>query len=659
MKLTLVFIVIGIPIVVGMMILFFFISYGDYLLESNDHLFSNGKKVDPEVSELIKKAPSAESFPDADVIYILDESVEEIFSDGRYKETVHMVYKIVSEEGKDYGDCEIGYDSRTEEIHLLHARSISPDGEILPVRKNALEVVTPYSDFPEYSDYQELVFSLPGIEIGSIIDYKYAKEVEPTIKGVFASRFFFQSYNPIFLSRYKLIVPQDMNVNHLFINPSKYTNSSPITSFKSGRKIYSWESRNSPQILDEEFMPPLEEVAPNVLVTNMDSWDQFFQWWQNEIERKIKVDQAMTQKVEELTKNVEGFDEKVKALFDYVKREIRYVYVDLGTSGYTPASANEIFTNKYGDCKDQSTLLISMLKAAGIPAYYVLIPTRNMGDLIKDFPYPWQFDHCIVAVDRGDSYHYLDPTAEDYCFDYLPGGNQDRGVVIFKDDNPIFAKTPLAEPKKNAFLTQHRLQIKSDGSMKAEVEYKSVGSTEAYMRSIFIDSNPTETRELFEKTIYKFSPGANLLDYSHSNPLDFNNRFTTTFKYRVDDYCNKAGNLLIFQLPVQFGSCLTAEKEMRRYPIFHNSLYSSNDVVEFNIPKGYEVYHLPERVDLKNPFFEFHSSYELQGTSVLYQEEFLENAVKIAAEDYAYYRQSCQKADKSRERYVVFRKNNQ
>ena len=42
-----------------------------------------------------------------------------------------------------------------------------------------------------------------------------------------------------------------------------------------------------------------------------------------------------------------------------------------GIGGWQANHAADIFRNRYGDCKDKTTLLIAMLHVAGIDAYYV------------------------------------------------------------------------------------------------------------------------------------------------------------------------------------------------------------------------------------------------------------------------------------------------
>ena len=88
--------------------------------------------INDEVTQLIRNVPGAESYPDAGIIYILDEDIVEVFEDGRCKETVHEVFKILQDRGKDSGNIKIGYNSGTETASIIYARTITPEGRIIP-----------------------------------------------------------------------------------------------------------------------------------------------------------------------------------------------------------------------------------------------------------------------------------------------------------------------------------------------------------------------------------------------------------------------------------------------------------------------------------------------------------------------------------------------
>jgi hypothetical protein len=86
-----------------------------------------------------------------------------------------------------------------------------------------------------------------------------------------------------------------------------------------------------------------------------------------------------------------------------------------------------------------------------------------------------------------------------------------------------------------------------------------------------------------------------------------------------------------------------------------NNSYSK-DEVEFNVPEGYEVHYLPELVEIKNPYFEFRSSYRQEGQKISYQGELTRNAIRIAPAEYTSYQKYCSGMEKSFDRSVLFKK---
>jgi hypothetical protein len=262
-----------------------------------------------------------------------------------------------------------------------------------------------------------------------------------------------------------------------------------------------------------------------------------------------------------------------------------------------------------------------------------------------------------VSVKRENGYHFLDPTAETYTFDYLPESDQHRGVIIFEGLESIFGKTPLSKPEEDAVLYHDQIKIMPDGSIELDTNKHFSGSEEAYYRYKLIDSRPTEIKEAFEEEVYGLFPGAKLMKYAHSDPLDFKKRLEIRLKYHATDYCKKAGDILIFRIPdLDIGDwCWEAGKEERRYPVLHSSKSYRKHEVEFNIPEGYDVYYLPGKIEMNNPYFEYKSSYRTNGQKIYYQAELSETAVQIPAEEYDDYRNSCEVKDKSHKRYVLFK----
>jgi transglutaminase-like putative cysteine protease len=103
----------------------------------------------------------------------------------------------------------------------------------------------------------------------------------------------------------------------------------------------------------------------------------------------------------------------------YVQREIRYLSVSIGEGGYVPRPIEDICSRRFGDCKDVSRLLTTMLRGLGIDATPALVNTR-VGDALDQNLPGVHFDHCIVRARLDGNTYWLDGTFGEQ------GGDLDR-----------------------------------------------------------------------------------------------------------------------------------------------------------------------------------------------------------------------------------------
>ncbi len=126
--------------------------------------------------------------------------------------------------------------------------------------------------------------------------------------------------------------------------------------------------------------------------------------WQGQLEEhRYDPSPEITAKVQELAAGVPDFYTKLSRITSFIQENIRYFIVERGIGGWQPHYAADIFRNRYGDCKDKTTILISMLKAAGISAHSLTVDHRRG---LVDPAAPSRFsDHMIAAIElpNGDN----------------------------------------------------------------------------------------------------------------------------------------------------------------------------------------------------------------------------------------------------------------
>jgi transglutaminase-like putative cysteine protease len=122
-------------------------------------------------------------------------------------------------------------------------------------------------------------------------------------------------------------------------------------------------------------------------------------------------------------------EDTVKTIFGYVADSVSYVPLEIGRGGFDPHSCGLIIKRRYGDCKDQSVLLKSLLGAVGIEASLALVYTGRYPDAGSVHPWPAIFDHAVVVVDDQDGELILDPSDPLSAVGTLPPGLRDRAYL--------------------------------------------------------------------------------------------------------------------------------------------------------------------------------------------------------------------------------------
>jgi transglutaminase-like putative cysteine protease len=187
-------------------------------------------------------------------------------------------------------------------------------------------------------------------------------------------------------------------------------------------------------------------------VSSVEGWDRIGAWYADLAEGRADPGPYLKARAEKLVAGAASRREKVKRLYDFVSKGIRYEDLNFQYSAQVPQWAESVLDDNYGDCKDKSALLIALLRAAGIEAHFCLSDTTYKGD--KAFLPSTRFNHAIVAVPGGaDGYAeealLLDPTAEFYTFlefpDALAGTHYlvatEKGAALKKVGTPRGAAT--------------------------------------------------------------------------------------------------------------------------------------------------------------------------------------------------------------------------
>ena len=174
--------------------------------------------------------------------------------------------------------------------------------------------------------------------------------------------------------------------------------------------IYEWklDSVKPKRILDN--LPSWYDPYSIILVSEYKSWKEVNDWALNLFPFPNDISRELQNKIQEIRAQNPTPERQILAALRFVQDDIRYLGIEMGESSHKPGNPNKIFSQRFGDCKDKSYLLCTILRSMGIQAFPVLINTVYKKTITEWLPSTAAFDHMTVQVQLNDKKYWFDPT---------------------------------------------------------------------------------------------------------------------------------------------------------------------------------------------------------------------------------------------------------
>jgi hypothetical protein len=227
-----------------------------------------------------------------------------------------------------------------------------------------------------------------------------------------------------------------------------------------------------------------DDFVPAILSSSERNWSKVDAWsWQ-----KVAPTIAVSPRIKAIVAsfkldNKATREEKIRAVYAYMQHHIRYVFAHLERGGYDPHSTEDILNNRYGDCKDQTILTLSLLKALGLEAYPALVQTPSSG--LSDGRSPrLMFDHMIVWVPAtaNEDPLWLDTTGDRVLFPGIGAHLHKQPALIINGKGGDFVTIDLAK-EPNSAQVDLRYSLDNQNHLIVDAQLSFNGSFEQYMRN--------------------------------------------------------------------------------------------------------------------------------------------------------------------------------
>ena len=578
----------------------------------------------------------------ADAVQLYSETDVTVVSADKIRTHVRQAYKILRPGGRQLGNVYVYSNSHTK-ITSLRGWCIPAQGKDYQVTdKDAVDQAPMSVRGYElmYEDVKRRWIRIPAPDPGNIIGYEYETEEQPFF---LEDSWKFQEANPARESHYSLQLPEAWEFKAAWINHSE------VVPTKTGANQWQWTVTNVNEIEPEVDMPPVEGIAAQMVVSffppggapqhnEFASWDEMGKWYSGLVEERDRASEPIRQEVAQLTGSKSTQLEKMRALAEFMQSDVRYVAIELGLGGWQPHAAPDVFSNRYGDCKDKTTLLISMLREIGVDAYYVIINASR--DAVRgDMPAHNGFNHAITAIKLPENLRdpslvatvehpqlgrilFFDPTDELTPLGSIRGQLQANYGLLVSPRGGELVRLPVQPPPLNSIQRTGKLWLDASGKLTGEVQERRLGGRAWAVRvAMRMATKESDKMKPVESLLADSLGTFQITQYVLTNlderqlPLGFD------YSFNAPDYAQNTSNMLLFR-PRVLGTesrGLLETDEPRRFAIEFDSAAEDSDSFDFTLPAGYEVVDIPPPVDADFDFASYHSKIAVSGNILEYR----------------------------------------
>jgi transglutaminase-like putative cysteine protease len=519
-----------------------------------------------------------------------------------------------------------------------------------------------------YDDSKSLNFILPNLKKGSKSVIKYSEKVK---NPRFLSPFYFGNFSPIIKN--KITIVADKNIDLSF---KEFNTDTLDINFKKVAKrntnIYTWESKNIDEYEFESNTPSYKTIFPHIVpiitsyqynnvTTNLGKdVSDLYAWYYSLVKdiNKEEVDENLVKLVEEITANKTDDLEKVKAIYYWTQKNIKYIAFEYALGGFIPRQANEVFQKKYGDCKDNSSILYKMLEIAGLKGDLTWIGTRNIPYSYNEVPTPLVDNHMILSyTDTSENTYFLDATGRYVSIDYPTTFIQGKEALIANGESDfIIKKVPIIPAEKNAVIDTTTINLVNDnlvGTSKTEIS--------GYNKMDLFHALENVTTDEKIKTFYNttFQKGNNkflIKSFSETNKYDYEKNLIIDYDFTINGYAKSLGNEIYVNLNLVKDLSNYETEADRKNDVEYDHTDFFSYTTKLNIPEGYVIDYVPDNIALSNDYISSSINYTVKDGAIIYNHTYSLNVINLNRDEQKEVNSLIKKIEKAFKEVIVLKK---
>lgn len=536
---------------------------------------------------------------------------------------VYERIKVLSEKGRDLAIVNLPLEVKNEsgsledhriEVYNLEARTIHPDGTIIPVKKENIKTIV-VSDSPREGKITRKVLSFPDVTVRSILEYGYW--VGSTRYAFPAPEWQIQQPYTVLKAHYEFAPQVQLSDSHgktlgrvlwwsLLPKGAAVTKGTQSSFFSLNG--YALNLENVPPISEEEFEPP---VASRVYQLNFyyTAFENGGDYWKDAVQR-------MTKAVDDFASAKGGIQDAVAGLVspgdsEVVKAKKLYDAVQgLENTDFTRERGNKerkalglhklsdaryVWEQKSGSSGDLALLYLALARAAGLKAYAIEVADREERIFLPLWLNDDQLTVTLVAVEMDGKTLLVDPGAKMAPFGFVPWSHTLADGIREGNGAQPFVGSPAMDAKRNVTKRAVELAVLQDGTVRGVAQWTMSGDEALEWRQRALTMDKAELEKKFDEGLVAELPEGISAHIDHFQGLDKPDEPLIALVSVSGTLGSVTGKRMI--LPAHFFAARGTEPFVkvakRTQPVDMHYAAAASDVVTYHLPEGYAPESLP------------------------------------------------------------------
>ena len=584
------------------------------------------------------KLPLPSNTAGAKAVVLLDDKRVIVDPAGEITTRTRRVLRVLTAEGVDLA-TPVAFSDDEEKLLAFNGWTIGDSGTFQTFReRDAIETTS--SAWELYADTRMKFLQLP-VRPGEIAAWEIeSRERAPLMHVAWP----FQDEVPVLDSRLS-VDSAGMAVD------ARWSSHGAVDPVQNGT-VYTWSLQNIPAVGSEERMPPIRAVAGRMDINinrrgaPAPSWTDIGRWYWELSAASVNSTSPELQRRAKQLAGADAWWAKVQPIARFAQQDVRYVAIEIGIGGYKPHTASEIFTHRFGDCKDKVTVLRAMLREAGIESHYILVNATP--GIVGEFPTVSAFNHAIIAirvpasvsVDNFDAVidHprlgrllIFDPTSSITPLGHLPVYLQgSRGLVVTSDGGEIVT-LPTSAAAANKLLRTAKLRV-IDGGLTGEVDELRSGSRADDLRAALQPLHGEGRLRYIERHVTPPSANVTVSDIKIEGADDAYSDLRVHYAITISGALAHMGDMVLLRP----GSLRHDEEDpidakVRKHPYVTDGPATNSEEIEIALPGDLAIDELPAAVKVASSAVSYSSRCEADGNVLHFRRSYEIKALAVPA----------------------------